>query len=296
MSFWSVLSKIGSAVVPFIPGIGPTAMLAKNLISTGLGATGNLLDSRNNKVSGSGQEATASGSTPTTTGSTASGGGGLALDPAIQSLLGDIKGTAKSTQEMGKLAMSTGEETISPAKNFFKTALSGNREALQDLLGPEISTVMGQYDAAKTSSEFAPRGGGRLGVLAEQPFAKAGAYGKALVGARTGAADKLAGIGEKESLRGLDLLKSGNASEASPFAALLNRQNDVDRRASDQDRLGLDRDRLSLDRDRMNKEGSDRKRSDLLGLGKGIGDILITILNNKNANKKSATAMPPVVK
>ena len=88
---------------------------------------------------------------------------------------------------------------IAPVTQYYKTALGGNEGALRDLLGPEVSTVMGQYDtAAKTSAELGPRGGGRNAIMAEAPFQKAAAYGKALAGARTGAATGLLQAGQAE--------------------------------------------------------------------------------------------------
>ncbi len=98
-----------------------------------------------------------------------------------------------------QLATADAQATTGQAKNYYTTALSGDKEALRELLGPEVSTVLSQYDtAAKAATALGPRGAGRNAVNAAVPFEKAAAYGKALTGARSGAADALGKIGTTE--------------------------------------------------------------------------------------------------
>jgi len=115
------------------------------------------------------------------------------MDTGLGKVAGDISGVARG--------MRTGRaETFSPASRFFRTALGGSQEELQQLLGPQLNTILSQYDnAAKAASETGPRGGGRVATASESPFAKIAAYGQALAGARSGAAGKLADIGSAEA-------------------------------------------------------------------------------------------------
>lgn len=88
--------------------------------------------------------------------------------------------------------IASGADNISQGANFDRAVLGGSTSATQQILGPEVSTVLGQYDnAAKTAANLGPRGGGATATLAEAPFAKAAAYGKILAGAKAGAAKDL---------------------------------------------------------------------------------------------------------
>jgi hypothetical protein len=90
-----------------------------------------------------------------------------------------------------------GEGRINTAANFFQRALSGDRGTLNELLSPQVSTTLSQYDtAAKAASQFTPRGGGASQVMSELPFKKVGVYGNALAGARGSAAGGLMGAGQ----------------------------------------------------------------------------------------------------
>ena len=82
------------------------------------------------------------------------------------------------------------------AESFYKTILSGSQANTRALLGPDVNTIMGQYDnAAKAAAQLGPRGGGRDAVLADAPFQAAGAYTKLLGQAKSTAASGLAQIG-----------------------------------------------------------------------------------------------------
>lgn len=103
------------------------------------------------------------------------------------------------SQERNRLASADASAAVQPAKDYYTTALSGDQEALKQLLGPEINTVLSQYDtAAKAATELGPRGAGRNAINLNTSTEKATAYGKALSGARSGAAGKLADIGVAE--------------------------------------------------------------------------------------------------
>lgn len=160
-----------------------------------------------------------------------------------------VLGKIASQQQLG---LSDARAAVQPAKDYYTTALSGDSEALRSLLGPEIKTVLSQYDtAAKTATELGPRGAGRNSVLADLPFKKAEAYGHALEGARSGAAEGLSKIGLTEE-------GQNNALASSVLQA-----NTEDKKL---------------------KQEQENKSSDMLSsFGSGLGSLL----TSKGANGKS---------
>lgn len=173
MGFWSTLATIGASL---IPGVGA---IAGPLVGAAVGK----LENR-----GAAASPASSGAAGT---SGTSGSDGL-LDPTIQDAINRSR-NSPAVQ----------------AEDYYKRALGGDRQSIQELLGPEISTVLSQYDtAAKTASELAPRGGGRTQALAELPFQKVAAYGQQLAGARSGAAEKLGALGEADANREAGLSES----------------------------------------------------------------------------------------
>jgi hypothetical protein len=143
--------------------------------------------------------------------------------------------------------------------------MGGSQEQLQGLLGPEISTVLAQYDnAAKTAAELGPRGGGRTAIMAEAPFKKAAAYGTALAGARTGAAKELAGIGEKEAGIGSQQEQIKNQFKWGQAG-------------------------LNVQQNRTQLEAQQAKQKSMSDLGAGIGGILTRIITGAKGGSKSTT-------
>jgi hypothetical protein len=152
-----------------------------------------------------------------------SGGGGSTpsfLQPFIKSSLDSVtSGTSPADAAIsgGVNKLNTGSDTLGkslgtlePSKNFFTTALSGNKDALQQLLAPQISTTLAQYDnAQKSVAAFTPRGGGKTQELSSLPFQKVGAYEKALSGARTSAATELPKIAATEGAIGGEQATAG---------------------------------------------------------------------------------------
>lgn len=117
----------------------------------------------------------------------------------------------------GNSAAQTGLQDLGGAGSFYKTILGGNREAISNLLGPQVSTVLSQYDnAANAVRQFAPRGGGATSTLAALPFAKATAAGQAYQGALPGAAAGLAGVGAQTAGIGNQQLSTA-AAGTSPY-------------------------------------------------------------------------------
>jgi len=163
MGFWSILGSIAGSAISLIPGVGPIA----GALIKGAGAVGGgVADALTTKSGGSG----------------ATQGGMLSVDAGKSD-----PGLADASQTLGQ------------AKGYYQKALGGSQEEMEGLLGPEVSTVLGQYDnAAKTAAELGPRGGGRTAILAEAPFKKAGVYGQQLAGAKKGAVEGLTTIGQAQ--------------------------------------------------------------------------------------------------
>jgi hypothetical protein len=165
MGFWSTLGGIVGTAASFIPGVGP---IAGGIIRAATGVGGAIGDA----VTGGGPGS--SSLLPTDASKNPNG----SVDPAVQQGLSDLQGP----------------------KNYLTGVMNGSQEETQGLLAPEVSTVLSQYDnAAKSAAELGPRGGGRTAILAEAPFQKVGAYGKALAGAKQTALSELPKIGQAES-------------------------------------------------------------------------------------------------
>lgn len=145
----------------------------------------------------------------------------------------------------------------SQARSFYSTILNGSQDATETLLGPEVNTILSQYDtAAKAAEEFGPRGGGRASVAGEIPFKKVAAYGNLLAGAKPKAAEGLASIGQQK--RGTDL---------NVLQALLSKDT-----ANNQ---------LSLGKDQLQFQKDSRSQDQLGGIGSSIGNILVDLLKGK---------------
>jgi hypothetical protein len=186
MGFWSSLAGIATS---FIPGVGP---LLAPLVSGGISAlTGG-------NAAGGGQTATAG-----------------QVNPALQSTLDQIKSqgaTGAADTASGMKQLDTASSTADQAGSLYRAGAGGSMETLQQMLGPEISTVMSQFDnAAKTAAEFGPRGGGRTGVMAELPFKKAAAAGNLIGQARQGAVAGLADTAKTQASVGQAKTAAGTA-------------------------------------------------------------------------------------
>src|SRR5665213_881656 len=155
---------------------------------------------------------------------------------------------------------STEDPATKQASDYYSTVLHGGQDATRSLLGPDVSTILGQYDqASKAAAELGPKGGGRTAVEAEAPFQKAGAYGKLLAGAKSTAAQGLAGIGASQTAaatarRGQNVSTLGTVvSGSSEQQKLLYGQNQQNAQAYGQ-------------------------------LGNGIGSSLVSLLNKKSSS------------
>lgn len=136
--------------------------------------------------------------------------------PGVPQASQAILGNTGSQLSTGNNAVGGGLDLLKSAGDFYKNILGGSLEDTQKLLGPQVSTVMKQYDsAAKSAANLGPRGGGKAGVLASAQTGKAGAYGDLLSKALPGAAQGEAGVGSAQAGVGTSLLGQENALEGS---------------------------------------------------------------------------------
>lgn len=98
--------------------------------------------------------------------------------------------------EKGSRAIGRSEQALDPLLGFYRTILGGDRQAIMQLMAPEVSTIVSQYDTARrTAAEFAPRGGGRTQALSELPFRQAGDINRLFQETRKGALGGLERVG-----------------------------------------------------------------------------------------------------
>lgn len=192
---------------------------------------------------------------------TGAGGGGNSkqydplANPTVQNLL---KGLGSPSVE---------DPATKQAQDYYSTVLHGGEEATRSLLGPDVSTILSQYDqAAKTAAELGPKGGGRTAIEAEAPFQKAGAYGKLLASAKATAGAGLTTIGGQQTA-----------------AATARRGQDVSTLSSV---LGgsSEQQRLQFEQNQANAKAFGQ-------LGSGIGSTLVNLLNKpKSSSGTPATS------
>jgi len=167
----------------------------------------------------------------------------LALDKQIAGLTGTVGADDAGTTQ---------------AKDFYQTILGGSQEATGALLGPQVNTILSQFDSGmKAVDELAPKGGGRNALLAETPFKKAAAYGNLLEAAQPAAASGLAQIGSQTAAKNANLLST-----------LLSSRDRKEAQAADQ--------AFST-----GEAAKARKASALSSIGSTIGSVLLSSLLNK---------------
>ena len=177
--------------------------------------------------------------------------------PGVQSASGSVLGNVPSQLAAGTNTTAGGVGDISQAGKFFQTILAGSKQNTEKLLGPQVNTIVSQYDnAAKSAANLGPRGGGRTGTVANLETGKVDAYGKLLGEATPGAASGLGDIGAKKAAVGTQQTGQVNSLESS----VLNQQGAAAGRASDS----------------------------FANLGTGIGSMLVNMLNGKKSGGSSS--------
>lgn len=110
-------------------------------------------------------------------------------------------------------------DALSSVGNFFQALMSGDRNAILNVLAPEVDTLTSQYDTGrKTAEEFAPRGGGRGAALEELPFRKAGEINKLVQGAHSAGASGLTSVASLFGQLGTGEMGGGTNAADSAFS------------------------------------------------------------------------------
>ena len=116
-------------------------------------------------------------------------------------------------KKIGRKASQQGFKALQETLPYFRTLLSGDRQAMGELLAPEIGAITGQADAARRNiAEFGPRGGGTTSAINNLETGKAQAIGELYQKARPYAAQGLSQIGS--TLMGAGTANLGVASGA----------------------------------------------------------------------------------
>ena len=146
------------------------------------------------------------------TGAGSSGSGNLSVDALTKALTDQsTKLGARSDQLGGEGDLSTKAVT-----DYFRALVGGDPAALLDATKAERGRVIDQYDTARDAiAKFGPRGGGSTSASAASRISEANQLSDITAGARTNAADKLAGVGLSEQGLGLsaEQLASGDIGQ-----------------------------------------------------------------------------------
>jgi len=258
MGFWSTLAKVGGAIGGIVgaPFTGGASLAATGALLGSLGGGGKSKANEN--------PTQVSGFNPTPY-----------KQPDMDPQAKDLLGQAIQTSKTGDDTLKSGLDTLNQSKRYFQSAVGGNRDQLLDLLGPEVSTVLGQYDtAAKTASELSPRGAGRNAVLAETPFQKAQAVSALLPQARIAAAGKLADIGATEANIG-----SGLAGQKTGLVSQLLgvQQNQAQNALADRTL----QQQLYQFEQALKQQNGQAKAQLLTDIGSSVGSLLVNIFKGK---------------
>jgi hypothetical protein len=124
--------------------------------------------------------------------------------------LGDVL-----TSQTGPAYTQPAIESYGTVTDFLKKLLGGDRAEMMSALGPEVKTIRNQNEAAtRAISQFAPRGGGRATILAEQPYNMAAQIQALLQKVRPQAATQLAEVAKTQGQLGLQTADLGRESWA----------------------------------------------------------------------------------
>ena len=113
----------------------------------------------------------------------------------------------------GQTNLTTGGRMAGQSGDYWSRILSGNPSAIAQAMAPTINATNAAYkSAANTVDKFAPMGGGRSSVMANAPYAHAGAMSNIIAQAQPLAAQSLATLGTAEQNIGLSQLQQALAS------------------------------------------------------------------------------------
>lgn len=115
-------------------------------------------------------------------------------DAAIKGINTQLGGVAGTAGDRATKSFKFFTKSAKPAMEYWNTLLSGDRTAIGQLLGPEISNISNNYKNAKMSLWNSPRGGGKASAVNELGAQEAQQIGDLYSKARPMAAQHLEGL------------------------------------------------------------------------------------------------------
>lgn len=107
---------------------------------------------------------------------------------ANQKQIGDI---SASSATKGDKSFKWFKQAATPAKDFYTNLLSGDRSAIEQFLGPEMSAITNQFKGAREAAMFDSRGGGKASTNEDLAVKEASTKSDAILKARPEAANAL---------------------------------------------------------------------------------------------------------
>jgi len=118
-------------------------------------------------------------------------------DAQIQGITKDQKAIAQGSSAKSDKAFKWFKQAATPAKDFWSSILTGDRNKIMEVLGPEISTIKDTYKGERESNTaLTPRGGMRASGYTQSADREAGQIGDTVLKARPTAAQQLLNLAE----------------------------------------------------------------------------------------------------
>lgn len=116
-------------------------------------------------------------------------------DATIQQNTAKLGGIADSASTRGDKTFKFFKQSTKPALDFWSTLLSGDRTAINQLLGPEVGAISNNYNNAQRQLWNSPRGGGKVSATADLQNKEMEQMNNLFTSARPTAAHELTNLG-----------------------------------------------------------------------------------------------------
>lgn len=141
------------------------------------------------------------------------GGASAKNAKAQDALASELAATAAWGRTAAQTDLPAAKSLLQLPISYYQKLLSGDDSTLMEAVGPDVSTVSSQYQAARrAASEFAPRSGGRAQSLEETRYKEMADIQNLIRRARTGAPDALTQLAQILSNIGLSEMSGSNAA------------------------------------------------------------------------------------
>lgn len=127
---------------------------------------------------------------------------GNSLTQFVRSLH-DLTGSqGQANLDTGTQQFKTGVQEASPSIDYLTKLVKGDMSDVNDATRPQVDQITQQFDQVRNMISGSPRGGGKAGTLAEQPFQKASAIARVQGDARTKAVGELGTLAGQQAQLG----------------------------------------------------------------------------------------------